>query len=90
MDTFSSPAIDRLFTPLELGALRLPNRVVMSPMTRLRADSSGAPTPLMVEYYAQRASAGLIISETIAVSPYGTAHESDAHGCALRDVCWLW
>ena len=64
----------RLLTPLSLGALRLPNRVVMSPMTRLRADSSLAPTDLVATYYAQRASAGLIISETIAVSPYGDGY----------------
>jgi N-ethylmaleimide reductase len=74
MDTFSSSVPDRLLTPLALGPLRLPNRVVMSPMTRLRADSSLAPTALVGEYYAQRASAGLIISETIAVSPYGDGY----------------
>lgn len=60
-----------LLSPLRLGALTLPNRVVMAPMTRLRADAGLAPTELVAEYYAQRAGAGLIISEAIAVRPYG-------------------
>ncbi len=60
-----------LFRSLQAGALRLPNRIVMSPMTRLRADEDGAPTELMAEYYAQRAGAGLIVSEAMAVRPYG-------------------
>lgn len=74
MDDSSWPASDRLATPVALGALQLPNRVVMSPMTRLRADSDGAPPPLVAEYYSQRASAGMIISETIAVAPYGDGY----------------
>lgn len=60
-----------LLDPLRLGALTLPNRVVMAPMTRLRADAGLAPTELVAEYYEQRAGAGLIISEAIAVRPYG-------------------
>ena len=52
-----------LFTPLTIGALTLPNRILMAPLTRCRADADHVPTPLMVEYYAQRASAGLIIAE---------------------------
>lgn len=60
-----------LLSPLRLGALTLPNRVVMAPMTRLRADAGLAPTELVAEYYEQRAGAGLIISEAIAVRPYG-------------------
>jgi 2,4-dienoyl-CoA reductase-like NADH-dependent reductase (Old Yellow Enzyme family) len=51
-----------LFTPIQMGAFTLPNRMVMAPMTRLRATNA-IPTPLMAEYYAQRASAGLIITE---------------------------
>lgn len=54
-----------LFTPLDLGALRLPNRVVMAPMTRSRADDRGDVSDLTATYYAQRASAGLIITEGI-------------------------
>lgn len=52
-----------LFTPVELGALTLKNRVLMAPLTRTRADAEHVPTDLMVEHYAQRASAGLIIAE---------------------------
>ncbi|WP_347989233.1 alkene reductase [Methylomonas sp. AM2-LC] len=52
-----------LFSPLKLGALTVPNRIFMAPLTRCRADAEHNPTPLMAEYYAQRASAGLIIAE---------------------------
>ena len=58
-----------LFDSLQLGALTLPNRMVMAPMTRSRADDAGVPTDLMATYYAQRASAGLIITEATYVSP---------------------
>ena len=50
----------KLFTPVSLGALELANRVVMAPLTRLRAGEEGIPNDLLVEYYRQRASAGLI------------------------------
>lgn len=53
----------RLFTPVHLGALHLANRIVMAPMTRDRAGPDDEPTPLMAEYYRQRAGAGLIITE---------------------------
>ena len=52
-----------LFAPYQLGALQLANRFVMSPLTRNRAGEGEAPTPLVAEYYAQRAGAGLIIAE---------------------------
>ena len=52
-----------LFDPVQVGRLRLPNRAVMAPMTRSRAGTDGVPTPVMATYYAQRASAGLIITE---------------------------
>jgi len=52
-----------LFTPVKLGALALPNRILMAPLTRCRADAQHVPTPIMAEYYAQRASAGLIVAE---------------------------
>lgn len=57
-----------LFDSFNLGSITLANRIVMSPMTRLRADGT-IPTQLMAEYYAQRASAGLIVTECTAVSP---------------------
>jgi len=58
-----------LCTPLRLGALDLPNRIIMAPMTRSRADESGAPHSYVADYYAQRATAGLILSEALFISP---------------------
>ncbi|MBW4718401.1 oxidoreductase [Saccharothrix obliqua] len=55
--------ITPLLTPVELGGLRLPNRVVMAPITRARATADGVPTELHAAYYGQRATAGLIITE---------------------------
>ena len=60
-----------LFSPLELGALNLPNRIVMAPLTRARAGREAIPNALMAQYYAQRASAGLIISEATGISREG-------------------
>ena len=60
-----------LFDPVEMGALKLPNRIVMAPLTRGRADRQAVPTPIMAEYYAQRAAAGLIISEATGISREG-------------------
>lgn len=56
-----------LFAPVTIGALTLPNRIVMAPLTRCRADVDHVPTDLMVTYYAQRASAGMIIAEATMV-----------------------
>lgn len=56
-----------LFTPLKSGALELPNRILMAPLTRCRADADHVPTPVMAEYYAQRASGGLLIAEATMV-----------------------
>lgn len=61
-----------LFTPVRLGRLELPNRIAMAPLTRMRADPvTHAPTALQADYYAQRASTGLIVSEATAISPDG-------------------
>lgn len=60
-----------LFDPITLGALTAPNRIIMAPLTRSRATPDGLPTAVMSDYYAQRASAGLIISEAIGVSRQG-------------------
>lgn len=66
---------DPLFRPLNLGSLSLPNRVVMAPLTRARAAQPGdVPTEMNARYYAQRASAGLIISEATQVSPQGKGY----------------
>lgn len=62
---------DVLFAPLRLGALSLPNRVVMPGLTRMRCDAAGVPQPMAATYYAQRASAGLIITEATAISVNG-------------------
>ncbi|WNN50461.1 alkene reductase [Siccibacter colletis] len=60
---------EKLFTPLKVGAIEAPNRVFMAPLTRLRSIEPGdIPTPLMTEYYRQRASSGLIISEATQIS----------------------
>ena len=58
-----------LFEPYRLGDLDLTNRHVMSPMTRSRAIDGNVPNPLAATYYAQRASAGLIVTEATQVSP---------------------
>jgi 2,4-dienoyl-CoA reductase-like NADH-dependent reductase (Old Yellow Enzyme family) len=63
-----------LFTPVKVGALTLPNRIIMAPLTRSRAGVSRMPNALMKEYYTQRAAAGLIISEATAVSPMGVGY----------------
>ncbi len=63
-----------LLTPFELGPLHLPNRVVMAPMTRNRAGPGNVPGALNATYYAQRASAGLIVSEATQVSPQGQGY----------------
>lgn len=60
-----------LFERYQLGALTLPNRVVMAPMTRVRAAAGGLATPSMATYYAQRATAGLIVSEGVQPSLIG-------------------
>lgn len=52
-----------LFDPLDVGALRLDNRIVMAPLTRQRAGEDGVPTELHAEHYAQRATAGLLVTE---------------------------
>ncbi|RHW17807.1 alkene reductase [Sphingomonas gilva] len=60
-----------LFDPIQLGAIRSPNRILMAPLTRGRSTRDHVPTPLMAEYYAQRAGAGLIISEATGISREG-------------------
>ncbi|MDQ0758606.1 alkene reductase [Streptomyces canus] len=63
-----------LFTGFRLGGLRLPNRVVMAPMTRVRAAEGGLATPSMARYYAQRATAGLIVTEGVQPSLIGQSN----------------
>jgi N-ethylmaleimide reductase len=66
---------EKLFTPLRAGALELANRVVMAPLTRNRARAEDdAPVAMHAEYYAQRAGAGLIISEATQITPEGKGY----------------
>ena len=63
-----------LSQPLKLGAIEAPNRIVMAPLTRCRSAPGRVPTALMAEYYTQRASAGLILTEATAVDPMGVGY----------------
>ena len=60
-----------LFDPLDMGSIKAPNRIFMAPLTRARTVTDFIPTPMMGEYYAQRASAGLIFSEATGISREG-------------------
>lgn len=81
-----------LFDRHQLGALSLPNRVVMAPMTRARGTAEGLATPSMATYFAQRASAGLLISDGIAPNLVGTSNpntaglRTDAEAASWRQV----
>jgi len=88
-----SSSADVLLQPVRIGSLDLPNRVVMAPMTRRCADADNVPSPLAATYDAQRASAGLIVSEACLVSaddaghpgspgPYSRAQQHDWPGLA--------
>lgn len=63
-----------VLSPIAVGAWELPNRVVLAPLTRSRAGAGNAPTALNAAYYAQRASAGLMISEATQISPQGVGY----------------
>jgi 2,4-dienoyl-CoA reductase-like NADH-dependent reductase (Old Yellow Enzyme family) len=65
-----------LFDPIQIGDLLLPNRIFMAPLTRLRGTADHIPTPIMVDYYTQRADAGLILSEGIPVDPLGVGYQN--------------
>lgn len=66
--------VSSLFEPLQLGPLTLKNRVLMSALTRSRSVPTNVPNSINIEYYKQRAGAGLIVSEAILVSPQGCVH----------------
>ena len=67
--------MSKLFDPITVGDLELPNRIIMAPLTRARAiGGERVPNELMAQYYVQRASAGLILSEATAVSPQGVGY----------------
>lgn len=66
---------DILFQPLVIGDLKLPNRIIMAPLTRQRAGVERVPNDLMCEYYTQRASAGLILTEATSIEPMGVGYK---------------
>ncbi len=78
-----------LLDPLQAGDLLLPNRIIMAPLTRQRAGVARVPNPLMAEYYAQRASAGLILSEATSVTPLGVGY-ADTPGIWSREQVESW
>lgn len=84
-------SLTKLLQPVTLGDLQLANRIVMAPMTRNRAESNGCPNVLMAEYYAQRASAGLIVAEGAWPSPAGQAYCRQPGICSPAHVeGWRW
>ncbi|MFV3414059.1 alkene reductase [Pseudomonas nitroreducens] len=78
-----------LFDPIVIGDLELPNRIVMAPLTRCRADEGRVPNALMAEYYTQRADAGLILSEATSVTPMGVGYP-DTPGIWSEDQVRGW
>lgn len=70
----SNEKMIKLLTPIKIGALELANRVIMAPLTRCRSSEGRVPNDLMAEYYGQRASMGLIISEATSVTPQGVGY----------------
>lgn len=78
-----------LFDPIQVGELTLPNRIIMAPMSRSRADDKGKPRNIVAKYYAQRASAGLIISESIYISDMAKGYPRTP-GMVTRDHVKAW
>lgn len=78
-----------IFDPITLGDLQLPNRIIMAPLTRCRADEGRVPNAMMAEYYVQRASAGLIISEATSVTAMGVGYP-DTPGIWSNDQVRGW
>ncbi|WP_208116428.1 alkene reductase [Paraburkholderia sp. BL10I2N1] len=72
--SMTANSLDQLLSPVQVGAYKLRNRMVMAPLTRSRAGTGDAPTPLIAQYYQQRASAGLIITEASQISPQGKGY----------------
>jgi N-ethylmaleimide reductase len=89
LDRLTNPVPRLLLAPIQVGALRLPNRMVMAPMTRSRAGAGNVPTPLMATYYAQRATAGLIVTEGAQVAPEGVGYP-DTPGIHTNDQVAGW
>src|ERR1700688_5251258 len=79
----------KLFEPYKLGPMTLPNRLVMAPLTRNRAVEGLVPSPLAVEYYGQRASAGLLITEATQVLQQGQGYQ-DTPGIYSKEQVAGW
>src|SRR5262245_64699763 len=79
----------QLLDPLAVGEWRLPNRVVLAPLTRTRASSGRVPNAMMAEYYHQRAGAGLMLSEATSVTPMGVGYP-DTPGIWSREQVEGW
>ncbi|MBV9555992.1 MAG: hypothetical protein JO254_02825, partial [Pseudolabrys sp.] len=77
-----------LFTPFRVGNLELVNRLVMAPMTRSRASADGVPSPLAADYYAQRASAGLIVTEATHATPDGGYYRTPGLHSPAQVAAW--
>ncbi len=88
----SSKSEAELFSPTKIGAIEVANRIAMAPLTRARADMEGVHSPMAIEYYRQRASAGLIITEATNISRQGRGYAltpgiyTDAHVAAWKPV----
>ncbi|MCD6045767.1 MAG: NADH:flavin oxidoreductase/NADH oxidase [Gammaproteobacteria bacterium] len=81
--------MSNLFTPLQVGDLTLPNRILMAPLTRSRAGESRVPNAMMTQYYGDRASAGLIISEATSICPMGVGY-ADTPGIWSKEQIEGW
>src|SRR5579864_7140832 len=79
----------RLFEPFKLGPITLPNRLVMAPLTRNRALAGMVPNPLAVEYYGQRATAGLLVTEATQISQQGQGYQ-DTPGIYSKEQVAGW
>ena len=85
-----------LFTATTLGAIPIANRLVMAPMTRNRAEADGRPSPMMTTYYAQRASAGLIVSEMTQIAATAVSYantpgiETAEQVAGWKQICLLY
>jgi 2,4-dienoyl-CoA reductase-like NADH-dependent reductase (Old Yellow Enzyme family) len=78
-----------LLDPIQIGDLHLPNRVLMAPLTRLRGTPDHIPTPIMAQYYRQRVSAGLILSEGVPIDPMGVGY-ANVPGLWSREQAEAW
>jgi N-ethylmaleimide reductase len=83
------PPVTTLFDPLRVGDLTLPNRILMAPLTRSRSGESRVPNDLMLKYYEQRASAGLILTEATVVTPQGIGY-ADTPGIWSQEQVQGW